>query len=958
MQTVPPRLRTLLISSTLPRLLVLIVTVSIVLFSVTLYFIFKEANKLQQQSISDLEQNLSFVVRDTTRQLADLAGNDIIINALIDFEQRDNYLPMFFRSLSLTQAKRVEFALFDYTGNKIIDKNWTIQIPNSLDAEWRQYTLGSSIPYSSISHNGVIISVPILMRGVAEGALVMYVDSLQSLLAPYPRLTNQLVTDSEDRVLFSSEVSLIPPSSNIKNFDHGNYLIKSKKWQNLTLFSLKPKSEILLQAVWIGVVLLIMIIGFIFITWHMLTLTALMAESTLLDLYKDIKSKIDGQPTLHKSRKQDDARELINIRQAFDKLVNDLTNVSISKEQFSNILESIGDMLFVVDERNNVLLCNKRYSNFCDSLECSHDDTLQFILQRLSSKQSDELTHFAKSDNGKAYIRWTKTSLIDSHGTSQGSIYVGSDVTQRRTLESNVKILNHAIEEATVSIIISNVTKSDQPVVYVNSAFEALTGYKKEEIIGQNCKFMQGVETDYEAIESVRTAIKNRAPIDITLLNYKKSGQPFYNRLNLTPVSIDGEVTHYIGFQQDVTQQHQTEQYLNDAKEKAEESARLKSSFLASMSHEIRTPIHGISGVLQLLESSPLSEDQAHYLSLAKFSIQSLLHIVNDILDFSKIEAGQMQVEDFTFDIRTTLNNLESQYAIICEEKGLQLLFSNDLQGHDFIKGDEVRLRQILSNLLGNAIKFTDTGSIKVTTHIEKQSDKKLVLNCSVEDTGIGIAPDKQNNIFDVFTQEDLSTTRKFGGTGLGLSISKQLCELMGGSIHLDSEKGVGSTFSFSVEFKVADEVEINTTKSHALLKSQPHKKYKVLIVEDNEINQVIAKQHLADYTTLSAMTGKEAIQALSQTKVTFDVVLMDCQMPEMDGFEATKRIRQGEVGERYIKVPIIALTANAMKGDKEKCKNAGMDDYLSKPFEVEDLIEKVEYWSCINDDTDPYPVI
>ena len=420
----------------------------------------------------------------------------------------------------------------------------------------------------------------------------------------------------------------------------------------------------------------------------------------------------------------------------------------------------------------------------------------------------------------------------------------------------------------------------------------------------------------------------------------------FFNRLILTPVKIDGVVTHYIGFQQDVTQQRQAELYLQEAKQKAEESARLKSGFLASMSHEIRTPIHGISGVLQLMSDSPLSDEQKHYLSLAKFSIQGLLHIVNDILDFSKIEAGQLQIEAQPFDILEELESIQSQFAILCQEKGLALHFHFNLQGYHVVIGDAVRFRQILSNLIGNAVKFTQNGAIDVTTSIESVPDGNLRLVCNVQDTGIGIADEKQSGIFNVFTQEDISTTRQFGGTGLGLSISKQLCELMQGSINVESTKGEGSTFTFNILLQEGDDSLLLPAHDTRAFKPTKGNKRKILIVEDNDINQIIVKQHLSHHTTLSAKSGIEALQALVKMKVTFDVILMDCQMPDMDGFEATRRIRAGDAGERYVDIPIIALTANAMKGDREVCEEAGMNDYLSKPFDAKDLLDKVQYWA------------
>ena len=326
----------------------------------------KSCKLCQHDDRDGLEQDINYIVSDTTRQLADLAANDIIINSLVDFEQRDNYLPMFFRSLNLTQAKSVEFALFDFAGNRVIDKNWNAVIPESLSSAWRQQTLGSSNAYSSVSKYGVLISVPVLLRGVAEGALVMYVDSLQSLLAPYPRLTNQLVTDSSGHVLFSSEPSLITPNSSFSDFDVSGYAIKKADWQNLTLYSVKPTITAYREAAWTGIVLLAMIVGFVFIILHMVSMTGTLAERTLSTLYNDIKNRLNSDDkTSLRLDSEVEAQELADIREAFDKLIWDLTEISLSNEQFSNVLESMGDMLVVVDQDKQILLSNKRFDDFC-----------------------------------------------------------------------------------------------------------------------------------------------------------------------------------------------------------------------------------------------------------------------------------------------------------------------------------------------------------------------------------------------------------------------------------------------------------------------------------------------------------------------------------------------------------------------------------------------------------------
>jgi PAS domain S-box-containing protein len=944
-------LRKLLMKGMLPRLSALVLIIVTLTLLLTFYFMRSEANRLQQQSLDSLKQNLSFVIDDTAQQLSNLAANDIIINSLVDVEQRANYLPMFFRSLQLTHAKNVSFALYDFAGDLIIEKNWNVQLPPQLQNAWQQRTLGSSKAFVSLTKDGVLLTVPVLMQGVAEGALVMYVDSLQALLDGYPSLTNQVVTDQNGTVLFSSDTSFITPNSTLKNYDIRGYRFKSTTWQSLTIYSVKPLAMVYQDMYWIITLIMLMTVGMIIINIQMIMKTTLLVERTLSRLYNDIKHKALNESEPNVFNEEEEARELFVIKQAFDELVVELSDMSLSNEQFSNIIDSMGDKLFVIDKHRNKLLENRSFEQFLDETRTHSNDVAEQLLDVVTEQEAKELSYYSLLDAENRIIRWSASALKNTSHVVKGTIFVGTDVTAQRSLESHIKVLTHAIEKAEVSIVISDMTRVGQPIIYVNNAFTNLTGYEKDEIIGSNCRFMQGDNTAQDDIAQLRQAIAERKPIETTLLNYRKDGSAFYNQLLLTPVSTNDTVTHYIGFQQDVTKKRKAEQFLEESKQRAEESARLKSSFLAGMSHEIRTPIHGVSGILQLLGKTKLNDDQRHYLSLATFSIESLLHIVNDILDFSKIEAGQLQIENTVFNLSKELETLKSQYAISCQEKGLKLGFTISLAGYENVIGDAIRFRQIMSNLIGNAVKFTDSGRIDIDISLRESSQHALRLTGQVTDTGIGIAKEKLPGIFDVFTQEDHSTARKYGGTGLGLSISKQLCELMGGSISVESEKGHGSKFVFSIILRGIDsDTKTNKQVIAPATTTLISKKQKILIVEDNDINQVIVKEQLRNHDTHSAMSGQEAIDILRSETATFDLILMDCQMPIMDGFEATKRIRHGQAGERYSNVPIIALTANAMKGDKEQCFNAGMNDYLGKPFDIEDLLDKVEYWAFKRD--------
>lgn len=372
--------------------------------------------------------------------------------------------------------------------------------------------------------------------------------------------------------------------------------------------------------------------------------------------------------------------------------------------------------------------------------------------------------------------------------------------------------------------------------------------------------------------------------------------------------------------------------------EEAKAASEAKSLFLANMSHEIRTPMNGVIGMIELVSRSKLDDEQNRYIATAKRSAESLMIIINDILDLSKIEAGELSIEEVEFDIEQLFTELNHCMQFQANQKGLKFeLVKNDVQQVKVV-GDPHRLKQVLNNLIANGIKFTDSGTVTVQYGVFA-SDDHLRLNVLVSDTGIGISEAALPRLFGSFSQADSSTTRQFGGTGLGLAISKQLCELMGGDITVKSQLGEGTVFQFSI--KLASATATQQEKPIVTPSLSDIGNMRVLLVEDNLINQEVMLAILKelDISVDLANDGLEALAILSQCQsTTFDLILMDCQMPNMDGYEATRRIRAGDAGNIFRLTPIIALTANAMDSEREKCLDAGMNEYLTKPINTDVL--------------------
>ena len=478
---------------------------------------------------------------------------------------------------------------------------------------------------------------------------------------------------------------------------------------------------------------------------------------------------------------------------------------------------------------------------------------------------------------------------------------------------------------------------SNEIIQYVNQSFATISGYEINELIGKNPSDLFVFGENLDKVNS-KNELRKQGTSDIYQIPIKnKKGEQRWWAISGAP-SYDnrGNVIGSIGIHLDITEQKQLELDLEEEKTKALESSKSKEVFLANMSHEIRTPLNAIIGFLRELDKQELTELQKKYIDNSSIASKHLLAIINNILDISKIEAGEMSLESEDFVFEKSITNVATVLQPMLEQKGLDfnILISNEIE--KVLKGDALRLQQILFNLIGNSIKFTSSGSISIECRVVKSTADSQELKISISDTGIGMESGFIKNIFNKFSQEDKAVTRKYGGTGLGLSITKELVKLMGGRIEIESEKNVGTTFHVYLNFPkgsnlLIEDEDIDVPVSHI-------DNISILLVEDNFLNRMVAQNSLQYYNckVTEAENGVEAIEILKNSK--FDVILMDIQMPEMGGIEATEIIRN----KLNLSTPIIALTANAFKTEIDRCKKAGMDDYVTKPFDEDILIETI----------------
>ncbi len=547
-----------------------------------------------------------------------------------------------------------------------------------------------------------------------------------------------------------------------------------------------------------------------------------------------------------------------------------------------------------------------------------------------------------RSKYGEHYwVDATVVPLLDKAGLPEQYIAIRTDISERKVvelqLEEQLRFVEILLETIPTAIYMKD---TGGRYLRFNRAFEELFGIERAQWIGCNVfdlvlgnaaaamyakdqdLFLNGQDQTYQE------SFTNRQT--------GKLIEGFYRKAALT--NSDGQITGLVGTILDITERNRLDLELRQAKRNAEQASQAKSEFLANMSHEIRTPMNGVIGMTDLVLETSLSAVQHEYLTIVKNSAQALMVILNDILDFSKIEAGKLNIESVEFSPTVILTETLKTIRARAEKKGLVLICELATDLPETVLGDPGRIRQVLNNLCDNAIKFTSRGSVTVALHCKSAGIDRVEFELSVSDTGIGIPEEKQKGIFEAFTQADASTTRQFGGTGLGLTISARLVELMGGRIWVESARGMGSVFRFtllvhrvaSVAAKDASRQAIGLT-SPAVKPGNQAPTLRILLVEDHPVNQLLATKLLEGWghVVVLAQNGREAVELFADQA--WDVVLMDMQMPVMGGLEATQLIRAGEPAGQH--TPIIAMTANAMETDRQACLNAGMDEHLAKPF-------------------------
>jgi PAS domain S-box-containing protein len=625
-----------------------------------------------------------------------------------------------------------------------------------------------------------------------------------------------------------------------------------------------------------------------------------------------------------------------------------------SERRFRHSFDHANVGMCLIDLNDNILQANPKLSQIlgyskaelkkANIYDITHPDDIESskkVHSNCISGESEtaefEMRYIHKNGN----IVWVHISLSLIKDSQEEPLYFIShilDISQRKESENEIRKLFLAVEQSPSIVCITDI---EGRIEYVNHRFLEVTGYAFKEVHMENPRILKSGEMEPGNYEELWKTITAGRIWKGEFHNKKKNGEYYWALASIAPLKDEkGNITHFVAMQEDITLRKEMERDLIRAKEKAEESDRLKSSFLATISHELRTPLNAIIGFSELLlrGESNVHDKVLDYTQIIFDSGKNLLGIINDIFDISMIEANEVKIYPELFSVNKLFEEIRNNFKNNTEvvTKNLTLTFLKNLNDdEDMVLTDRVKFNRVLTNLISNAIKFTDRGEIDVGYNI-KNVDHALWLEFYVKDTGIGIPEDKTELIFERFRQVDDTNTRRFGGSGLGLSIAKKIIELLGGKIWVNSELDKGSTFYFTLPFSATNlqNEEINTGSTEALINWNAKT---VLIVEDVEMNYLYIDEILEDtgINRLWAKTGNEALQLFKQHNDKLDIILMDIMLPDIDGYQVTKQIRIEDVF-----IPIIAQTAFALSGDQEKAIDAGCNDYIPKPINQGNLIK------------------
>lgn len=621
---------------------------------------------------------------------------------------------------------------------------------------------------------------------------------------------------------------------------------------------------------------------------------------------------------------------------------NELTKLSF-------VASKVNNGVVINDAQNNVTWVNDAFEKITGfNLEdlkgkplgdlISGPDTdwekIENARQLTQQKQSFTVDILAyRKDKQPIWLSIYNTVVLDNDGKVETEVEIIIDITEKKKAEEELQILSLVASKTATGVAITN---HNGEITWVNAALEELVGYSLNELYGRMLgDVLSSKETDEELIKEARRKAINKQAYNIEVLAHRKDGSPIWLSVANTPiVDVNGRLERQVELIYDITQRKQVEREMIDAREQALQLSEAKEMFLSVMSHEIRTPLNAVIGMTHLLLENEPKETQLDDLNILKFSGENLLNIINDILDFTKIETGNLQLEAVPFDLHTLCIDIINSLQVGASKKANQLTLVYDNKIPLKLLGDKTRLYQIIINLLGNAIKFTDNGKVELSVKLKKTDTNESLVSFEIKDNGIGIPKDKQSYIFETFTQARTDISRKYGGTGLGLAITKRLLKLYDSEIMVESTEGKGTVFSFAINFSKLPASFIVPAKTD-LPDSFTGKR--VLVVDDNDVNILIAKRFLSKWglDLDFAYNGEEAINKIVNN--IYDLVFMDIRMPGIDGFDATRIIR--EIPGAYFKnLPIIALTASTLHNENMKFKESGMNGHILKPFNPEEI--------------------